>query len=94
MEGHMMGSAKTALFTLALFGLLAGCEDKQCKADLQTCRSTSESQVKSMDSLKAENEGLKAKAAQVDQLMARVQELTKENETLKAAPPKVVTKHK
>ena len=90
----MVRSAKTAILTLALSGLLTGCEDKQCKAELQSCRSTSESQVKSLDSLKAENEGLKAKAAQVDQLMARVQELTKENETLKAAPPKVVTKHK
>ena len=55
----MTRSAKTALFTLALSGLLAGCEDKQCKAELQTCRSTSESQVKSMDSLRAANEGLK-----------------------------------
>ncbi len=88
----MMRSAKTAIFNLALSGLLGGCEDKQCKAELQTCRTTSESQVKSMDLLKAESEGLKAKAAQVDQLMAHVQELTKENETLKAAPPAGATK--
>lgn len=67
--------------------LWAGCEDKQCKADLQACKTAGETQTKSMEALKAENTALQAKASQVDQLAARVAELTQENEKLKAAPP-------
>lgn len=88
----MMRNAKAVLLTLMLSGLLYGCEDKKCMADLAACKAATEAGAKGMEALKAESDALKAKAAQVDQLTAKVQELAKENEALKAAPPPAAAK--
>jgi hypothetical protein len=65
---------------------LAGCEDKQCKADLQASEAKSAQAQKELEAAKAENASLKTKAAKVDELIAQVAALTSENEKLKAPP--------
>jgi hypothetical protein len=77
---------KILMIPLLALGLL-GCEDKQCKAELQTCDARNQQTQKALDAAKNENAALRAKSAKMDELIAQVAALTTENETLKAAPP-------
>ena len=86
----MTSKIMTFASVLALCGFTAsvsGCEDKQCKTELQTVWSTAESERKTIETLQLENDRLKRAAEQNGQLAARVEALLKENEALKSAPP-------
>jgi hypothetical protein len=68
-------------------GAVCGCEDKQCKADLQTSEAKNQQAQKALEAATAENASLKLKTAKMDELIAKVAALTTENEKLKAPPP-------
>jgi hypothetical protein len=71
----------------ALLGLVGGCEDTKCKADLAGATAKAEQLQKELDAAKSESAALKTKSEKMDQLIAQVAALTAENEKLKATPP-------
>lgn len=71
--------ASVCLGTLVLAG--TGCEDKACQDSLKTCKSDLGQEQKTNATDMTTISGLKSQLAQSE---AKVQELTKENEALKA----------
>jgi outer membrane murein-binding lipoprotein Lpp len=82
-----MKKISSCLAGAALLGLVGGCEDTKCKADLQAATAKADQLQKDLDAARSESAALKTKTAKMDQLTAQVAALTAENEKLKAAPP-------